>query len=283
MSWVRTARILSIKTDEIGTGFKRSTYICNSCKNNITQRRHASIATAPAADDVSSGQQSLDGLNGERHSPQSQATGQASVTVKAGIVVSRAPLITPEAHTFETAFHLYQRRLNERLALPFTQYFHFKRGTPAYEHWRTKRRERGGVAARDIGNYNAYNKEGWNDEVLVGEQCGTPTKIIEKLIAEEGRGSDFAAGDEEAAKLGGLKRSVSTETEANQQSLDRKLDRTLYLLVKDKQSESQQSWRFPSGTIQQAEGLKEVCESVSSVQLLTFSRPPQECLMMPAV
>ena len=75
----------------------------------------------------------------------SMAVNQPQVTIKAGVVLSRPPLMTAEEHPFETAFHLYQRRLNERLALPFTQYFHFKKGTPAFEHWRTKRRERGGV------------------------------------------------------------------------------------------------------------------------------------------
>lgn len=188
----------------------------------------------------------------------SMAVNQPQVTIKAGVVLSRPPLMTAEEHPFETAFHLYQRRLNERLALPFTQYFHFKKGTPAFEHWRTKRRERGGVAARDIGRYDAYSKEGWNDEVLVGDKCGTTGSIIEQLVAEEGRGSDFAAGDEEAAKVAGLKRSVNSETEANEKSLERCLDRTLYLLVKDKASGEELDWKFPSGTIKHNEGLKEV-------------------------
>lgn len=184
--------------------------------------------------------------------------------VKAGVVVSRPPLITPNPHPFDTAFYLYQRRLNERLVLPFSQYFHYKRGTPAFEHWRTKRRERGGIAARDVGKYNAYTKESWNDEVLMGDDSAQPQKIVEQLIQEEGRGSEFV-GEGEAADpaLAGLKRATQADTQNDQTSLERSLSRTLYLLVRPKlqggSADAATSWRFPSGDVEEKEGLKEVC------------------------
>lgn len=194
--------------------------------------------------------------------PDASPVSEPRIVVKAGIVVSRAPLITPDSHPFDTAFHLYQRRLNERLVLPFSQYFHYKRGTPAFENWRTKRRERGGVAARDLGQYNAYTKESWNDEVLVGDKTARPQKIVELLVEEEGRQSEFI-GEDGDPKLAGLKRTTDADLAQNQKSLERSLSRTLYLLVRNKATSKDQnaatSWRFPSGDVEGKEGLKEVC------------------------
>lgn len=229
-------------------------HVCRSCRQALSQRSYASAATAKAAVEAPSVTQlSPDG-------PEASPAPQPIFTIKAGVVVSRPPLITPDPHPFETAYHLYQRRLNERLVLPFTQYFYYKSGTPAFEHWRTKRRERGGVAARDIGSYNAYTAESWNDEAVLGDQSGSPTKIVKDLIAEEGRADEFTGtGD---ATLAGLKRATAADEAKDQRSLERSLTRTLYLLVKTKPVKGQDSekslWQFPSGTIVGLEGLKEV-------------------------
>lgn len=184
-------------------------------------------------------------------------------------MLSRPPLITPDPHPFETAYYLYQRRLNERLALPFTQYFYYKKGSPAYEKWRTKRHERGGAAARDIGKYNAYGDEGWNDEALLGDESGSPQRIVEQLIDEEGRATEFI-GESGDLKKAGLKRTTEADAKNDQRSLERSLSRTLYLLVKSKKESPEDEsflWRFPSGGLEGKEGLKEVSRT----------RSPQEC------
>lgn len=230
-------------------------HICLSCRSSISRARHASTATAQATiENPPISQLASD-------EPGSSPLAQPRILVKAGVVVSRPPLITPDPHPFDTAFHLYQRRLNERLVLPFSQYFHYKRGTPAFEHWRTKRRERGGVAARDLGKYNAYTKESWNDEVLVGDKTARPQKIVEQLVEEEGRQSEFI-GEDGDPKLAGLKRTTDADLAQNQKSLERSLGRTLYLLVRSKTAargeDAATSWRFPSGDVEGKEGLKEV-------------------------
>lgn len=192
--------------------------------------------------------------------PEASPLPQPIFTIKAGVVLSRPPLITPDPHPFETAYYLYQRRLNERLVLPFTQYFYYKRNTPAFEQWRTKRRERGGAATRDIGKYNAYTEDAWNDEVLVGDDTGSPVKIVEQLIAEEGRADEFTGNGD--PRFAGLKRRSEADEKNDQRSLERSLSRTLYLLVKNKKSpqtqEESELWRFPSGTLSSQEGLKQV-------------------------
>ncbi|KAI1625019.1 39S mitochondrial ribosomal protein L46-domain-containing protein [Exophiala viscosa] len=242
------------------SGFSSQNHICRSCRQALSQQQHRNASTATAKATVEAPpitQLSPDG-------PEASPVSQPIYSIKAGVVVSRPPLLTPDPHPFETAYHLYQRRLNERLVLPFTQYFYYKRNTPAFEQWRTKRRERGGVAARDIGKYNAYTEESWNDEALVGDESGAPEKIVKDLVAEEGRAEEFTgAGD---ATFAGLRRKTEADEKNDQRSLERSLHRTLYLLVKNKTVNAQQDeselWRFPSGTIAGFEGLKEAAQRI---------------------
>lgn len=192
-------------------------------------------------------------------------------------VVSRPPLLTRELSAFEKAFYLYQKRLNERLALPVTRYFYYKKGTPGDIEWKRKIKARQ-TAARDIGVYNAYSKEGWNDEVLVGDKVAESENVMESVVRDaEGKDiiSSLPVGDKDAAgeAIGGdatmgegFKRMLQTQierpmprlTEADTsndtKSLNRKLDRTLYLLVKNKDGE----WRFPEDRLYGREHLYQV-------------------------
>ncbi|OAP61819.1 hypothetical protein AYL99_04022 [Fonsecaea erecta] len=244
-------------------------HVCSSCLQTLSKRNYASAATAKASLDSQSPppitQLSPSG-------PEASLSPQPLYTIKAGIVLSRPPLITPDPHPFETAFHLYQRRLNERLVLPFTQYFYYRRNTPAFEQWRKHRRERGGAATRDIGKYNAYSPEAWNDEVLVGDETGKPDKILEQLISEEGRADEFTGqGD---PRFAGLRRVTEADEKNDQRSLERRLQRTLYLLVKLKNKAGQAKekdiaadgekylWRFPSGPVVGFEGLREAAQRI---------------------
>lgn len=212
--------------------------------------------------------------------PPVTATGpKKAFQLKCSPVLSRPPVITRELTSFEKAFFLYQKRLNERLALPFTRYFYTKKETPADVEWKRKRPARRGTAARDIGAYNAYDDEKWNDEVLVGSNLGEPEDITEKLI-RDAEGKDIIEGEPQGdAETGGqaisgdaragegaqkpvaevnVERPVPRITEADQQndvkSLNRKLDRSLYLLMQNKDGE----WRFPEDRVYGRENLHQV-------------------------
>lgn len=129
--------------------------------------------------------------------------------------------------------------------MPFTQYFYFRRGTPSDTHWKAKRKERGGVAARDIGKYNAYSKEAWNDELVVGDHTSDPDEQVQALLNDDGK----------ADILGGINSRVTEADQKNdQRSLNRMLSRTLYLLVKGKEG----YWSLPSTRVHGRENLKEV-------------------------
>lgn len=177
-------------------------------------------------------------------------------------MLSRAPRLTRELTPFEKSFYLYQRRLNERLVLPFQRYFYFKRGTPADIDWKKKYKERL-TPARDIGKYSAYGPEAWNDELLVGAVESEPEHQVQSLIndAQKTTNSSSSMSDDQAEEEE-IPRPLDRVTEADRKrdfkSLDRLLHRTLYLLVQVKEGDNL-SWVFPSAQLQQLENLRKVC------------------------
>lgn len=203
---------------------------------------------------------------------------QKAYRILASPVVSRPPIITRDLTSFEKAYFLYQKRLNERLALPFSRYFYYKKGTPADVEWKRKAKNRR-TAARDIGVYSGYGDEAWNDEVLMGDQTADLEAQREALFRDaEGREilAAEAVGDKEVnqEKVSGdaqagegtrkelelhVERPAPRITEADEKndtlSLNRKLDQTLYLLVKNKDGR----WRFPEDRMFVKEDLSQVC------------------------
>lgn len=147
--------------------------------------------------------------------------------------------------------------MNERLALPFTRYFYYKKGTPGDREWKRKMALRQ-TPARDVGVYNAYGDAGWNDEVLVGDNIGEPEAQVDALIRDaEGKDTqDETRKDtgQEIAVQRPLPRLTEADKSADHTNLNRLLDRTLYLLVKNKNG----IWRFPEDQIQGKEGLDQV-------------------------
>lgn len=184
-------------------------------------------------------------------------------TINAGVVLSRPPQITRDLEPFEKAYYFYQKRLNERLALPFTKYFYFKRGTPADVDWKNKIQERR-TPARDIGKYNAYASDAWNDELLLGAQESEPDHQAEMLVQDAE--STANATSQDTSKKEEIPRPFPRVTEADKKgdlkSLNRLLPRTLYLLVQSKEGQ----WNFPSSPVETDETIREVSyERVSTV------------------
>lgn len=190
---------------------------------------------------------------------------KTTYTINAGVVLSRPPQITRDLTPFEKAFYFYQKRLNERLTLPFTKYFYFKPGTPADEDWKRKIRERK-TAARDIGKYSAYSKEAWNDELLLGDVQSEPGHQVEMLVQDAE--SSANARSQDTSKREEIPRPFPRVTEADergdQKSLDRMLQRTLYLLVQTKEG----YWKFPSSPVEAGENLR----LVGSIDRIIFLR-----------
>ncbi|CAG7949776.1 unnamed protein product [Penicillium salamii] len=217
--------------------------VCRSCQETIGRRSYATAT--PAATE----------------STTTPPVVTPAYTINAGVVLSRPPQITRELEPFEKAFFFYQKRLNERLALPFTKYFYFKRGTPADEDWKKKIQERR-TAARDIGKYNAYDSDAWNDELLLGAEQSEPANQIEALVQDAE--STANATSQDTSKKEDIPRPYSRITEADQKndqkSLNRLLSRTLYLLVQSKEG----NWKFPTSPVETGETLRLAAERTLS-------------------
>ena len=270
----RTARRLPVRTSGLSasSGFRATTdhitgwlgpdSVCSSCLARLSIRSRGA-ATAAATVQTGSTQTQPD-------VPTALGT-RKTYQVRASVVVSRPPLLTRTLHPFEKAFYLYQRRLNERLALPFTRYFYYKKGTPGHLEWTRKIKQRR-TAARDIGIYNAYSEEGWNDELLIGDKTSEPEHQLAALIEDaggavedapaiptaEGEGEQSDPAPRDARRENRIQRPNSRITEADTQgdeaSLNRHMDQTLYLLIKNKRGQ----WKFPEDTVKGKEGLHDV-------------------------
>ncbi|PYI33958.1 CAF1 family ribonuclease [Aspergillus indologenus CBS 114.80] len=220
--------------------------VCRSCQETIVRRQYASAATTQGTPETTT-------------APPSSAfpVVKPTHTIKAGVLLSRQPQITRDLTDFEKAYFFYQRRLNERLTLPFTKYFYFKRGTPADEDWKRKIRERQ-TAARDIGKYNAYSKDAWNDELLVGAVESDPAHQVEMLVQDAE--ATVNATSQDTSKKEEVPRPFPRWTEADEQgddkSLNRALQRTLYLLVQSKEG----YWKLPSSAVEPEETMKQAAQ-----------------------
>ncbi|KAF9892428.1 54S ribosomal protein L17 mitochondrial [Aspergillus nanangensis] len=216
--------------------------VCRSCQEKTLGRRSYAAAATNTAE-----------ISSSPSSTTAFPVIKPSYTINAGVLLSRPPQITRDLTPFEKAYFFYQKRLNERLALPFTKYFYFKRGTPADEDWKRKIRERQ-TAARDIGKYNAYADDAWNDELLVGAAESEPDHQVEMLVQDAE--ATVNATSQDTSKKEEIPRPFSRMTEADQQgdmkSLNRALQRTLYLFVQSKDG----YWKLPSSPIEKEETLR---------------------------
>lgn len=111
--------------------------------------------------------------------------------------------------------------------------------------------------ARDIGRYKGYGEESWNDEVLVGAKESQIQWQVDRLLedaettgAENEGGVAAAAANAAKDEREAFERPPSRITKADQEndtkSLARALQRTLYLLVKNKEGR----WEFPQDKLQ---------------------------------
>ncbi|KAL8684254.1 MAG: hypothetical protein Q9224_006486 [Gallowayella concinna] len=145
--------------------------------------------------------------------------------------------------------------------MPFSRYFYYQKGTPGDVEWKRRIRERL-TPARDIGVYNAYAKEGWNDEVLVGAQESEPEVQVEALLRDaELEGLKGEEGEE--VKKQEVEKPMPRVTEADRvgdtKSLDRLLQRTLYLVVREGE---EGRWWFPNDLLVGKESLHTAAERI---------------------
>jgi large subunit ribosomal protein L46 len=174
--------------------------------------------------------------------------------IRAGLILMRPPLLTRPLTPFESAFFLYQKRLNERLSSPFRKDPYFKPDTALALDWQIKFRERGHMVGKDFGTY----KMGPNDEVAIEDTLATREHIYNALLRDaETRVSEDGEVIPEAERVPveqPMPRRTKADESGDVRRLDRELDRTLYLVVQTKGA----GWGFPAANVQTDENLHEV-------------------------
>ena len=103
--------------------------------------------------------------------------------------------------------------------------------------------------------YNAYGTEGWNDEVLVGDSTSEPGEQVERLL----RDAEVESKEGDVVKREVVERPMPRVSEADRRgdlrSLDRRLERMVYLVVKTPEG----GWGFPGAVLERRESLHTVC------------------------
>ncbi|KAK9423940.1 putative 39S mitochondrial ribosomal protein L46-domain-containing protein [Seiridium unicorne] len=237
---------------------RRRGNVCADCRTTQSLR---SYSAAAAAATQSAEAHHLKPQETIPHPP-STASRKAEYRIKSGIILTRAPLLTRALTPFENAFFFYQKRLNERLTTEFRHTLFFKENTVPDLDWNIKVKERGGIAAKELGRYFAQGRNAWNDELLVGSTLSDENRIREILVKDaESRvteDGEEAKPDEIVPVEKPLARTTEADATNNVRRLDRKLDQTLYLVVQSGNGE----WTFPTDDVPTDENLHQAARRV---------------------
>jgi len=161
-----------------------------------------------------------------------------SYRIVSGIALTRPPQILRDPHPFEREYYLYQQRLGQIYSPPFPEDFYFKKGSIAEKRWK-KKKEQDKKNALSI--FSKFNE---ND--------------IDKDANDNEKGEDddknFDDVEEEEIKI--ASRITQDDINKDMKSLNRALQRTLYLIVKKPRNEH--AWQFPQGGVNVKESLDKV-------------------------
>ncbi|CCH42166.1 54S ribosomal protein L17, mitochondrial [Wickerhamomyces ciferrii] len=167
-------------------------------------------------------------------------------SLRSTLLLARNPIVTPDLTPFEKVYYNYQEELERRLMWTFPQYYYFRKGTLSERRFVAAQK---GPVTKQPG---VFYEKGKPDVVHNRERRLKQEIVIPRQETEEG------------SSLDEINRPVipnSRITKADEindiTSLERKLPRTLYLLIKD----SKLGWRLPSFSIENtSKGLNEVAE-----------------------
>lgn len=151
--------------------------------------------------------------------------------IQASVVLSRAPQITRDATPFEKAYFDYREKLERQESLTTPTDFYFKKGSVAERRWKHEEEARQEAMKSDQSLNKALqdSQVSWEKE---NEGLSVSTKF-EKL-----------------------ERYTEADRKDDKKSLDRALQKTLYLVVKPSSVEN--IWQFPQGPLDTTEYLHEV-------------------------
>ncbi|ODV86048.1 hypothetical protein CANARDRAFT_175780 [[Candida] arabinofermentans NRRL YB-2248] len=175
-------------------------------------------------------------------------------SIHAGLILSRTPLVSPELSEFEQKFYHYQEELERRLMWTFPRWYYFKKGTVAEREFAKIQKypipkHRGVWFPKGVPDIKHGRDRRFKEEIVL------PKRLIESDEIETTQDSTNSTELESESKsedLDDVSRPIKPQprfTKADelndQTSLERKLSRTLYLLVKQNNT-----WKFPAFQLQ---------------------------------
>ncbi|KAL1915044.1 mitochondrial 54S ribosomal protein mL46 [Calcarisporiella thermophila] len=182
--------------------------------------------------------QSSRGLATSSAAASTQVSSPSAYRLVAGVVLARSPQIQRSPTAFEQAYFNYQKQLARHTSAFFPTDFYFKKGSIAEKRWQ---RQQEIEKREDIFNPSASSQK--------------EAKTVEKAEVEE---DDKSIGGDLEAKVEPASRVTEADKKGDVKSLDRALDRTLYLIVKKPREEH--AWQFPQGGLDDNELLHQAAE-----------------------
>lgn len=221
---------------------------------NRTQRlihSSSSYSTSSAAPSTS--------VSSSSASTTTNAPSSSSTKIISSLILSRPPIVLREPTKFEQAYHEYNRQLSEALQQPFPKDFYFKKGSAAEKRFEEDQ------AASSQGFSAIASAAGKGKDAKKGQASAAG--------ASEGRTTGSAEGEDH--KL--LPKTTEADAKNDVRSLERKLDRTLYLVVKEKGG-----WKFPAKALMDTkhENLHDVSVSSLNIPNLTPLRSYTDLLRL---
>ncbi|OAA54132.1 50S ribosomal subunit l30 [Niveomyces insectorum RCEF 264] len=223
---------------------------CGSPFLRSTASRHPYSAAA-AAEAATAAEQTTSPTPSPSSSSSTSSSSAAPRTapayrIRAGLLLSRPPLLTRDPTPFEAAFYLYQKRLNERLTGSFRRNVYFKPDTTPALDWKLQLRARQGTPARELTLQDPLAAE-----------LTDPARLRERILSDADLrvsedGEPLAEADRVRVERP-QPRTTAADAANDTRRLDRKLDRTLYLVVRGADG----AWSFPTADVQTNENLHE--------------------------
>lgn len=158
-----------------------------------------------------------------------------SSTIQASVILSRQPVITRDATPFEQAYFDYREKFERQEAVATPTDFYFKKGSVAERRWKNEEQAR----------LDAMTNPNVSLSDAVQQSQATWEKENESLVT--------------ATKAEKLDRVTKADQDNNVKSLDRALQRTLYLVVKKGEANP---WQFPESPVENQEYLHEVSKDI---------------------
>ncbi|KAI8645500.1 39S mitochondrial ribosomal protein L46-domain-containing protein [Parasitella parasitica] len=153
--------------------------------------------------------------------------------IQASVILSRTPQITRDATPFEQAYFDYREKLERQESIATPTEFYFKKGSVAERRWKHEEQAR---------------SEAMKD---------TSVSLINAVRQSQATWEKENEGLAVTNKANKMERSSKADVEGSKQSLDRCLQRTLYLVIKKTGNEP---WQFPESAVDTSEYLNEAAE-----------------------